>query len=145
MAAGEDITHAVPRFQEPAPIPGSTMPQSPNPRNTLVYDANVPQGAQPLLVAGFNQLGRTTGAEFYFCLEFCFAEPQPGQFRLLSSTGTILPRDGTIVPIGSYAVITPGFLMRNSHPKCSESDCLCVHHSYHGDCSTKEYFRGKSS
>jgi len=109
MAPGGDTIHAVPRFQEPPPIPASTMSRSPNPRNTLVYDANVPQGAQALLVAGFNQLGRTTGAEFYFCLEFCFAEPRPGQFRLLSSTGMILPRDATIVPVGSYAVITPGF------------------------------------
>jgi len=63
-------------------------------------------------VAGLTQLGRTTGGEFYFCLELCFAQPESGQFRLMSSTETILPRDAMIVPLGSYMVVTPGFSMR---------------------------------
>jgi len=90
------------------------MPQSPYQRNTFVYDANVPQGVQSPLVAGFMQLGQTTGEEFYFYLEFCFAQPRPGHFRLLSSTGSILPRDGTVVAPGNYTVITPGLPMRFS-------------------------------
>jgi len=131
-------------FVRASPTPASKMPQSPLPRNTFVYDANVPQGAQPQLVAGFNQLGRTTGGEFYFCLEFCFTQPQPGQFRLLSSIGMILPRDATIVPAGSYMVVTLGFPNAISHLKSSGPDCLCISHPNNRDCSSKEYFRRKS-
>jgi len=83
------------------------MPQSPYPRDTFVYDANVPTGNPPRLVAGFMQLGQTTGEEFYFCLEFCFSQPQPRQYRLMKPDGSILPRDGNIVAVGFYYVVTP--------------------------------------
>ena len=109
MAPSDDVcTLALPKFQGLPTTPTSTMPQSPYPRNTYVYDANVPQGLQPILVAGFMQLGHTTGEEFYFYLEICFAQPLPGQFRLLDSNGNVLPRDSTVVPLGAYAVIVPG-------------------------------------
>jgi hypothetical protein len=84
------------------------MPQSSYPRNTFVYDAHVPQGVQPLLVAGFMQLGHTTGQEFYFYLEICFAEPRPGCFRLMNPTGNIVPRDGTIIVADNYYVVAAG-------------------------------------
>jgi hypothetical protein len=82
------------------------MPQSQFPRNVFVYDANVPQGTNPVLVAGRNQFGLTDGSEFYFSLELCFQQPQASTFRLMDTDGTILARDGTIVPIGNYYVVT---------------------------------------
>ena len=88
--------------------PVITMPQSRLPRNVHVFDNNVPEGTQSILVAGFQQFGLTTGGEFYFCLEFCFQEPRPSNFRLWGEDGTILPRDGTIVPIQNYYVISAG-------------------------------------
>ena len=83
------------------------MPQSQFPRNVFVHDANVPQNTNAVLVAGFCQFGQTTGDGFYFCLEFCFQEPVASGFRLMGTDGVILPRDLTIVPIGSYYVVTP--------------------------------------
>jgi hypothetical protein len=82
------------------------MPQNNIPRNVYVYDSNVPQGAPSVLVAGFWQFGRTTDGEFYFNLEFCFVQPPPSNFRLMDSNGIILPRDGSIVPIGVYYVVS---------------------------------------
>ena len=82
------------------------MPQSQFPRNVFVYDANLPKGANPDLVAGFRQFGLTTGGEFYFCLEFCFHEPRAANFRLMGEDGIILPRDASIVPIGNYYVVS---------------------------------------
>jgi len=115
MVTSEDIcTLALPNLEDlPTTFP-STMPQSPYPRNTFVYDANVPQGVQPPLVAGFMQLGQTTAEEFYYSLEFCFAQPPPGRYRLLSSDGNILPRDANIVAAGVYFVVTPGLSMSSS-------------------------------
>src|SRR5271170_3941440 len=106
MALSEHIhTLALPNLQE-LPTTLATMPQSSYPRNTWVYDANVPAGNQPRLVAGFMQLGQTTAEEFYFCLEFCFTQPRPRQYRLMSSDGTIIPCDGNIVTAGVYYVVT---------------------------------------
>ena len=34
------------------------MPQSPFPRNVFVYDDNVPEGASPILIAGFSHRRR---------------------------------------------------------------------------------------
>lgn len=111
MALSEGIhTLALPNIQELATTLISTMPQSSYPRNTWVYDANVPAGNQPRLVAGFMQLGQTTAEEFYFCLEFCVAQPCPQQYRLMNSDGTIVPRDGNVVVAGVYYVVTPGGL-----------------------------------
>jgi hypothetical protein len=93
------------------------MPQSQFPRNVFVYDANFPKGTNPALVAGFFQFGLTTGGEFYFCLEFCFQEPQASNFRLMGVDGVILPRDATIVPIGNYYVVslsTPLIFLANA-------------------------------
>ena len=87
------------------------MPQSQYLRNIFVYDGNVPQGTAPKLVAGFMQFGRTTGSEFYFCLEFCFEEPRPSSFQLMTADGTVLPRDATIVTIGNYYVVTTSHLL----------------------------------
>ena len=129
----------------PAPPGTPTMPPSPYPRNTFVYDANVPQGDRPLLVAGFMQLGRTTGEDVYFCLGLCFAQPRAGEYRLLSTTGTILPRDGTIVTPGTYSVVTAGFpLPFPSFLKYSGPARVCVGRADHRDRSTTKYFRGKS-
>ena len=86
------------------------MPQSQLPRNVFVFDANVPPGTQPLLVAGIMQLGHTTSSEFYFCLEVCFTDPGPSMFRLMAQDGNILARDDTIVAIGNYYVVGPGLL-----------------------------------
>jgi hypothetical protein len=82
------------------------MPRSGLSRNVTVHDANVPTDAESILVGGMIQLGHTTGAEFYSCLEFCFQEPQPFTFQLLSTDGILLPRDSTLVRIGSYTVVS---------------------------------------
>ena len=84
------------------------MPQSTLPRNVQVYD-NSDQD-NPILVAGLMQLGHTTIAEFYFCLEICFQRPTAYNFRLCNENGTILSRDspGTIVPITNYYVVSLG-------------------------------------
>lgn len=85
------------------------MPQNALPRNVQVYD-NTDQN-NPRLVAGLMQLGHTTIAEFYFCLEICFRQPTPYNFRLCDRNGTVLPRDqpGSIVTITDYYVISLGF------------------------------------
>jgi hypothetical protein len=84
------------------------MPQSSLPRNVEVYDAS--DSANPILVAGLMQLGQTTTAEFYFCLEICFQQPTASNFRLCAADGTILSRASpwTIVPICNYFVISVG-------------------------------------
>jgi len=107
MALSED-TFALPNHQELPTTLNSTMPQSSYPCNTWVYDANVPPGIQPRLVAGFMQLGQTTAEEFYYYLEFCFARPPPRHYRLMFSDGMIVPRDANIVAAGIYYVVTPG-------------------------------------
>jgi hypothetical protein len=84
------------------------MPQSGLPRNIRVYDNNVSEDQQPILVAGFQQFGLTTGGEFYFCRELCFQQPTASNFRLWGVDGTILSRDGAIVPIQDYYVISIG-------------------------------------
>ena len=84
------------------------MPQSGLTRNVFVHDANVPKDTKAILVGGMFQFGHTTGAEFYFCLEFCFREPQPSTFQLLATDGILLPRDGALVRIGSYTVVSNG-------------------------------------
>jgi len=85
--------------------------QSQYPRNVFVYDANVPQSAEPILVGGMMQLGPTTGQEFYSCLQLCFSDPSDGQFALLHELGLVLPCDNTMVLPGNYFVIAPGFLL----------------------------------
>jgi hypothetical protein len=82
------------------------MPQAGLARNVFVYDGNVPQGSQPVLVGGMYQFGLTTGVEFYFCLELCFQLPTPSSFRLMATDGGILPRDATPVRIGTYTVVS---------------------------------------
>jgi hypothetical protein len=82
------------------------MPQSQNPRNIFVYDANVPEGTQRVLLAGCMQLGQTTAGQLYDCLEICFAEPRPSQFRVMGYNGNILVRDIAIVLAGNYYVVT---------------------------------------
>jgi hypothetical protein len=84
------------------------MPQAGLSRNVFVYDANIGVGEEHILVAGMHQFGLTTGAEFYFCLEFCFHVPQPSQFRLMATDGSLLPRDVTPVVIGIYRVVSVG-------------------------------------
>jgi len=84
--------------------------QSQYPRNVSVFDANVPQLTQPVLVGGMMQLGSTTGQEFYFCLQLCFSAPRNGQFTLLHDSGLVLPCDNTMVPIGNYFVVAQGSL-----------------------------------
>ena len=56
------------------------MPQSGLTHNVFVYDANVPEDAEAILVGGMLQFGHTTGAEFYFCVEVCFREREPSTF-----------------------------------------------------------------
>src|SRR5277367_3052836 len=82
------------------------MPESRLPRNVFVYDAHVPDGIEPILVGGMYQFGPTTGAEFYFCLEFCFRFPRPSNFRLMAANSTILLRDAIPVPMGTYTVVS---------------------------------------
>jgi hypothetical protein len=82
------------------------MPQNNIPRNVYVYDNKVPMGVPSVLVAGFWQFGGTTGGEFYFKLEFCFVQPLASNFRLMGANGTLLPRDGSIAPIGNYYVVS---------------------------------------
>jgi hypothetical protein len=84
------------------------MPQSSWPRNISVYDASDVDNS--VLVAGLMQLGHTTTAEFYFCLEICFQQPTASNFQLCTHEGTILPRASpqTIVPITNYYVISAG-------------------------------------
>src|SRR5208282_3826441 len=121
------------------------MPQSGLPRNVFVYDANVPKDTDPILVAGFMQLGRTTGGEFYFCLEFCFTQPQSSQFRLMASDGTILSRDSTIVPAGNYFVVSPGLFPIFAVDNVSSGShyiCFCCTHSRR--CSTSNNIRRES-
>jgi len=110
------------------------------PRNVFVYDANMPKGTQPTLVAGFMQLGHTTGTEFYFCVEFCFTEPEPSRFRLINGDGNILPRDATIVPTGNYFVVSPSpfsyvLSLIDSGP-CS----ICLSRPHSRGCSTPKHF-----
>ena len=84
------------------------MPQSTLPRNVQVYDNSDQDNT--ILVAGLMQLGHTTIAEFYFCLEICFQRPTAYNFRLCNENGPILSRDspGTIVPITNYYVVSLG-------------------------------------
>lgn len=81
------------------------MPQSTNPRNVQIYSSTQ---QTPQLVAGFLQLGRTTVFELYACLEICFQQPQPGQFRLSDAAGVVLNRETPehIVPINNYFVVS---------------------------------------
>jgi hypothetical protein len=140
MDISEDIhTPALPEL--PSKLV-STMPQSPYPRDTFVYDANVPTGNPPRLVAGFMQLGQTTGEEFYFFLEFCFSQPQPRQYRLMKPDGSILPRDGNIVAVGFYYVVTPGCPILVLPLIFSGPDCLYHCYSCRGRCPPKEYSGG---
>jgi len=85
------------------------MPQNPLPRNVFVYDCYTDDR---VLVAGFMQLGHTTVAEFYSCLQICFQESIMDDFRVRHVDGTILDRDtntgALIVPIGEYEVISIG-------------------------------------
>lgn len=83
------------------------MPLSGLPRNVEVYDLSAPDGNR-ILVAGLAQLGTTTVAEFYQCLEICFQIPQPLTFRLANQQGVVLEREpGNVnVPIATYAVIS---------------------------------------
>jgi len=85
--------------------------QSQYPRNVSVYNANVPQPAEPILVGGMMQLGPTTGQEFYFCLQLCFSSPRDGRFALLHQNGFVLPCDNTPVLPGNYFVVAQGFLL----------------------------------
>jgi hypothetical protein len=82
------------------------MPQAGLARNVFVYDANVPLGVPPILVAGMYQFGPTTGGEFFFCLELCFQLPRRSNFRLMAADGLILPRDAAPVPLGTYTVVS---------------------------------------
>lgn len=84
------------------------MPQSGLPRNVQVYDHS-DDTADPVLVAGFMQIGSTTITEFYSCLEICFREPNAAAFRLANAQGAVLERANSalIVPIGDYFVISP--------------------------------------
>lgn len=83
------------------------MPQSGLPRNVEVYDLSDPDGNR-VLVAGLAQLGTTTIAEFYQCLEICFQIPLPLSFRLVDQQDVVLEREpGNVnVPVGTYAVIS---------------------------------------
>jgi len=83
------------------------MPQNPLPRNVFVYDCYTDDR---ILVAGFMQLGHTTVAEFYSCLEICFEQPTSPNFRICHVDGTFLNRDdqtgNLIVPVGEYEVVS---------------------------------------
>ena len=86
-------------------IGSQNMPQNVLPRNVHVYDNS---GDARVLVAGFMQLGLTTTAELYRCLEICFQHPAASNFRICHADGTVLSRhnDGLIVPLGEYYVIS---------------------------------------
>ena len=84
------------------------MPQSGLTHNVFVYDANVPEDTEAILVGGMLQFGHTTGAEFYFCVEVCSREREPSTFQLLATDAILLPRDGTLVRTGSYTVVSTG-------------------------------------
>ena len=75
-------------------------------RNVFVYDAST----APLVVAGCCQFGSTTNSELYMCLNICFQQPRAGEFRLMAQDQSFLPNDGSILPHGSYYVVTAGFL-----------------------------------
>ena len=77
-------------------------------RNVFVYDAT---GASSILVAGWRQYGTLTNNEFYSCLALCFDQPIPNNFRLMDGSQTILPNDGTILPVGNYFVIAASLLL----------------------------------
>jgi len=83
------------------------MPLINLPRNIEVYDNS---GQPSVLVAGFMQLGHTTTREFYDCLEICFQQPAPSNFRVCLGNGTVLSRanDAILVPLGDYYVISIG-------------------------------------
>lgn len=83
------------------------MPQINLPRNVWVYDNS---GQAPVLVAGSMQLGHTTTAEFYACLEICFQHPPASNFRLCDANGTVLSHSDAAnsVPVGTYYVISTG-------------------------------------
>jgi hypothetical protein len=86
------------------------MPLGVLPRNVHIYDNS---GDVRVVVAGFMQLGLTTTAEFYRCLEICFREPAASNFQLCHADGTVLSRDnaGLIVPLGEYDVISTGITL----------------------------------
>ena len=83
------------------------MPQINLPRNVQAYDNSTPTS---VLVAGFMQLGHTTTAEFYACLEICFQWPAARNFRLCGADGTVLSRanGASLVPLGDYYVVSAG-------------------------------------
>jgi hypothetical protein len=93
-------------------------------RNVFVYDAS----ATPLLVAGCCQFGSTTTSELYICLNICFQQPRSGECRLMAQDKSFLSNDGTILPNGSYYVVSRGLLssLRHNAEKCSRSSTVHV-------------------
>ena len=72
-------------------------------RNVFVYDAS---GTSPMLVAGWRQYGTMTTSEFYSSLALCLEQPVANTFRLVDGNQTMLPNDGSILPICNYFVVS---------------------------------------
>lgn len=115
------------------------MSTSRNPRNVQIYN-NAQQ--PPVLVAGFMQLGHTTVFELYACLEICFQQPPPGEFRLSNSEGVILSRTNpnVIVPITDYAVVSLSMHTSLFHSLTSSgSSCFCRRAVNHRNCPAPQH------
>lgn len=98
-----------------------TMPQiALGPRNVFVLDGSVTPSS---VVAGCCQFGGTTNSELYMCLNICFQQPRSGEFRLMAEDRSLLPNDGSILPAGSYYVVTASLspLLGHSSEKRSRS------------------------
>ena len=106
------------------------MPQSGLPRNVYVYD-NSDNSREHILVAGLMQLGWTTIAEFYMCLEICFQLPRPNTFQVRNVNGTVLARNNgaLIVPTGEYYVISLSNIFVWLLLTASRSLGICASHS----------------
>ena|SRR5436190_19910859 len=70
-------------------------------RNVFVYDAT-----NNAIVAGCRQFGSTSISEFYYCLNFFFVTPAPGQYQLFHrETSSYLElNDANPLAIGNYIV-----------------------------------------
>ena len=120
------------------------MPLSTFPRNAQVWDATK---QPPELVAGLMQFGHTRVAEFYACLEICFQQPPPGQFRVCDGLGTVLSRDNpnTLVPITDYYVVSLGnYQFRRMFLNISGSARICECFAGHRSSPAPCHFRRQS-
>jgi hypothetical protein len=92
-------------------------------RNVFVYDA-----INDAIVAGCRQFGSTTISEFYYCLNFFFVTPAPGQYQLFhrETSSYLALNDASPLPIGNYIVCTLSTKCLNIRTNSfSESTVLC--------------------